>query len=160
VGKSFLPVGLRRFQRRAEEVSLLIREAFLRGISTRQVGRVSLSYSVALQALKPESSPRRRRGLDASTDRGLTERSAEVFSLDILSHRMSALAILRQLRHRSVVRGNRSCRFGSLAAKGTRRIRLRSIGSALETASCASRQRATEMHQLNRVSTLLLFQVS
>jgi putative transposase len=37
---SFLPVGLRRFQRRAEEVSLLIREAFLRGISTRQVGRV------------------------------------------------------------------------------------------------------------------------
>jgi putative transposase len=38
--KSFLPVGLRRFQRRAEEVSRLIREAFLRGISTRQVGRV------------------------------------------------------------------------------------------------------------------------
>ena len=38
--QSFLPVGLRRFQRRAEEVSLLIREAFLRGISTRQVGRV------------------------------------------------------------------------------------------------------------------------
>src|SRR5262245_38827073 len=38
--KSFLPVGLRRFQRRAEEVSLLIREACLRGISTRQVGRV------------------------------------------------------------------------------------------------------------------------
>jgi putative transposase len=39
-GRSFLPVGLKRFQRRAEEVSLLIREAFLRGISTRQVGRV------------------------------------------------------------------------------------------------------------------------
>jgi Transposase, Mutator family len=39
-GKSFLLVGLRRFQRRAQEVSLLIREAFLRGISTRQVGRV------------------------------------------------------------------------------------------------------------------------
>ena len=38
--KSFLPVGLKRFQRRAEEVSVLIREAFLRGISTRQVGRV------------------------------------------------------------------------------------------------------------------------
>ena len=38
--KSFLPAGLQRFQRRAEEVSLLIREAFLRGISTRQVGRV------------------------------------------------------------------------------------------------------------------------
>src|SRR5579871_5468432 len=32
--------GLERFQRRAEEVMMLIREAFLRGISTRQVGRV------------------------------------------------------------------------------------------------------------------------
>ena len=38
--KGFLPRGLEEFQRRAEEVSLLIREAFLRGISTRQVGRV------------------------------------------------------------------------------------------------------------------------
>ena len=38
--ESFLPHGLERFQRRAEEVSMLIREAFLRGISTRQVGRV------------------------------------------------------------------------------------------------------------------------
>ena len=39
-GQSFLPVGLEQFQRRAPEVSMLIREAFLRGISTRQVGRV------------------------------------------------------------------------------------------------------------------------
>jgi putative transposase len=39
-GRSFLPAGMRAFQRRAEEVMLLIREAFLRGISTRQVGRV------------------------------------------------------------------------------------------------------------------------
>lgn len=39
-GKSFLPGGLERFQRRSEEVLMLIREAFLRGISTRQVGRV------------------------------------------------------------------------------------------------------------------------
>src|ERR1700692_4632880 len=53
---------------------------------------VSLSYSVARQALKSKPSPRRRRGLDASTDRGLTERSGEVFLLDILSHRMSAMA--------------------------------------------------------------------
>jgi hypothetical protein len=51
----------------------------------------SLEYSVALQALKPKSSPRRGRGLDASTDRGLTESSGEVFSLDILSHRMSEI---------------------------------------------------------------------
>jgi putative transposase len=39
-GRSFLPAGLKQFQRRAPEVSMLIREAFLRGISTRQVGRV------------------------------------------------------------------------------------------------------------------------
>jgi putative transposase len=38
--KGFLPKGLEGFQRRADEVALLIREAFLRGISTRQVGRV------------------------------------------------------------------------------------------------------------------------
>jgi len=38
--RSFLPQGLERFQRRAPEVMMLIREAFLRGISTRQVGRV------------------------------------------------------------------------------------------------------------------------
>jgi len=37
--RSFLPGKLERFQRRAEEVMLLIREAFLRGLSTRQVGR-------------------------------------------------------------------------------------------------------------------------
>jgi transposase-like protein len=39
-GKNFLPRGLDKFQRRAGEVALLIREAFLRGLSTRQVGRV------------------------------------------------------------------------------------------------------------------------
>ncbi len=38
--KNFLPPALPKFQRRAEDVCLLIREAFLRGISTRQVGRV------------------------------------------------------------------------------------------------------------------------
>jgi putative transposase len=38
--RAFRPAGLQKFQRRAEEVMLLIREAFLRGISTRQVGRV------------------------------------------------------------------------------------------------------------------------
>jgi transposase-like protein len=39
-GRAFLPAGMQGFQRRAEDVMLLIREAFLRGISTRQVGRV------------------------------------------------------------------------------------------------------------------------
>ncbi|HEV2464129.1 MAG TPA: transposase [Acidobacteriaceae bacterium] len=39
-GKSFLPRAIEKFQRRAPELALLSREAFLRGISTRQVGRV------------------------------------------------------------------------------------------------------------------------
>jgi putative transposase len=39
-GQNFLPQGLEKFQRRAEDVAILIREAFLRGISTRQVGRI------------------------------------------------------------------------------------------------------------------------
>src|SRR3982750_4954460 len=39
-GQNFLPPGLEKFQRRAEDVAILIREAFLRGISTRQVGRI------------------------------------------------------------------------------------------------------------------------
>lgn len=39
-GQGFLPVGIGRLQRRAPEVTLLIREAFLRGISTRPVGRL------------------------------------------------------------------------------------------------------------------------
>ena len=38
--RTFLPSGLRRLERRAAEVLLLIREAFLRGLSTRAVGRV------------------------------------------------------------------------------------------------------------------------
>src|SRR5256712_13617118 len=38
--KSFLPVGLQRFQRRGGGGALLLSGAILRGISTRQVGRV------------------------------------------------------------------------------------------------------------------------
>jgi len=38
--RTFLPKGLEALQRRAPELEMLIREAFLRGISTRQVGRV------------------------------------------------------------------------------------------------------------------------
>lgn len=38
--RAFLPSGLARLERRAAEVVLLIREAFLRGLSTRAVGRV------------------------------------------------------------------------------------------------------------------------
>lgn len=38
--QAFLPAGLARLERRAPEVLRLIREAFLRGLSTRAVGRV------------------------------------------------------------------------------------------------------------------------
>jgi hypothetical protein len=40
--RSFLPRGLQTLERRAPEVAELIRQAFLRGISTRAVGRVVL----------------------------------------------------------------------------------------------------------------------
>ncbi|MEO8045926.1 MAG: transposase [Nitrospirota bacterium] len=38
--RAFLPAGLVRLERRVAEVLLLIREAFLRGLSTRAVGRM------------------------------------------------------------------------------------------------------------------------
>ena len=41
--------------------------------------------------VKTETLSTKKKGLDAGTDRGLTERSAEVFLLDILSHRMSVI---------------------------------------------------------------------
>ena len=48
--RSFLPRWLKRLERRSPEVAELIRQAFLRGISTRQVGRV-----VALLSDEPVS---------------------------------------------------------------------------------------------------------
>src|SRR6516162_4512913 len=61
--RGFLPQVLQKFQRRAEEVSLLIREAFLRGISTRQVGRL-----VAILTGEPVS-PQNRLAADAGARR-------------------------------------------------------------------------------------------
>src|SRR5438445_1329666 len=57
--KSFLPRGLQPFQRRAEEVSLLIREAFLCGVSTRQVGRgvATLTGEVVSAQTVPKLTP-------------------------------------------------------------------------------------------------------
>lgn len=43
--RSFLPQWIGRLERRAPEVAELIRQAFLRGISTRQVGRVVATLS-------------------------------------------------------------------------------------------------------------------
>ncbi len=62
--RGFLPEVLNKFQRRAEEVSLLIREAFLRGISTRQVGRVVsiLTGEVVSAQTVSRLSPRSGRG--------------------------------------------------------------------------------------------------
>lgn len=61
-GQSFLPPGLKRFQRRAPEVMLLIREAFLRGISTRQVGPVVAT--VTQEVVSAQTVSRLARGLD------------------------------------------------------------------------------------------------
>lgn len=44
-GRSFIPTGLEKFQRRAEDVAMLIREALLRGISMRQVGRIVATFT-------------------------------------------------------------------------------------------------------------------
>src|SRR5919202_5503244 len=43
--KNFLPKGLEKFERRTEDVAILIREAFLRGISTGQVGRIVATFT-------------------------------------------------------------------------------------------------------------------
>src|SRR5207248_927521 len=47
--KSFLPRGLQPFQRRAEEVSLLIREAFLRGVSAQTVSKLTRDLDEAVR---------------------------------------------------------------------------------------------------------------
>src|SRR5438067_9411358 len=51
--KSSLPQAPKRFERRAPEVMMLIREAFLRGLSTRQVGWVlgMVSETVSAQTV-------------------------------------------------------------------------------------------------------------
>lgn len=60
--RSFLPRGLERFQRRAPEVLLLIREAFLRGTSTRKVGK--LVATVTEEAVSAQTVSRVCRHLD------------------------------------------------------------------------------------------------
>ena len=62
--KSFLPGALERFQRRANEVMLLVREAFLRGVSTRQAGRlVAILTGEAVSAQTVSKLSRRLDGL-------------------------------------------------------------------------------------------------
>jgi len=60
--KGFLPKVIKKFQRRAEEVALLIREAFLRGMSTRQVGRLVAVFTE--EKVSPQTVSRITQGLD------------------------------------------------------------------------------------------------
>jgi len=60
--RSFLPAVVHKFQRRADDVTLLIREAFLRCISTRQVGRVVTV--VTGEAVSPQTVSRVTQSLD------------------------------------------------------------------------------------------------
>jgi len=60
--KNFLPKGLQQFQRRADSVALLIREAFLRGVSTRQVGRIVAILTE--EPVSPQTVSRLTRDLD------------------------------------------------------------------------------------------------
>jgi putative transposase len=63
-GKSFLPRAIEKFQRRAPELAMLIREAFLRGISTRQVGRIVATLSG--EAVSAQTVSRLTRDLDGA----------------------------------------------------------------------------------------------
>ena len=58
----------------------------------QQLRSVSL-YSGCAPGVRTKILSTKKKGLDASNDRGLTERSGEVFLLDILSHRMSVMVI-------------------------------------------------------------------
>jgi putative transposase len=60
--RSFLPALIQLFQRRSADLTLLVREAFLRGISTRQVGRVLTSLQ--LEPLSAQTVSRLSRNLD------------------------------------------------------------------------------------------------
>ena len=62
----------------------------------QQLRSVSLAYSVALPAFKPKSLHEEGRRAWVQAPISPTERSGEVFFLDILSHRMSEMAILQQ----------------------------------------------------------------
>ena len=65
--KNFLPPELERFQRRAPELTMLVREAFLRGLSTRQVGRVIATLTD--KPISAQSVSRLTRGLDGAVRR-------------------------------------------------------------------------------------------
>lgn len=65
--KNFLPPELERFQRRAPELTMLVREAFLRGLSTRQVGRIIATLTD--KPISAQTVSRLTRGLDEAVRR-------------------------------------------------------------------------------------------
>ena len=60
----------------------------------RPATAIHICRTVSALGVKPKILSTKKKGLDASNDRGLTERSGEVFSLDILSHRMSEIRFI------------------------------------------------------------------
>ncbi len=74
-GRGHLPRYLEKFQRRAPELSLLIREMFLRGVSTRQVGRVLAV--VTGEPVSAQTVSRLTRSLDAAVRSFHRERLAD-----------------------------------------------------------------------------------
>jgi putative transposase len=61
-GESFLPRALEPFQRRAADIAMLIRKAFLRGTSTQQVGRVVATLTG--EVVSPQTVSKLTRDLD------------------------------------------------------------------------------------------------
>jgi putative transposase len=61
-GKSFLPRAMKEVSAPGEDVAMLIREAFLRGISTRQVGRVVATLTG--ETVSPQTVSKLTRDLD------------------------------------------------------------------------------------------------
>jgi transposase-like protein len=87
--RGFLPEAIQAFERRTADVALLIREAFLQGIATRQVGRVVAR--VRREVLSAQSVSRLCRSLDEAVkkfhEQALKDEWAYLF-LDGVSLRM------------------------------------------------------------------------
>ena len=87
--RGFLPEAVKKFQRRADDVTLLIREAFLRGISTRQVGRVVATLTG--EVVSPQTVSRITQSLDHTVRQFHQARLADDYAylfLDGVSLRM------------------------------------------------------------------------
>ena len=87
--RGFLPEVVKKLQRRAEEVTVMIREAFLRGLATRQVGRVVATLTG--ETVSPQTVSRITQSLDAVVGRFHQARLSDDYAylfLDGVSLRM------------------------------------------------------------------------